>query len=147
MLQIRSLPVQPWHEPAGHAVQLSEEIEPETEVNPAAQSMHVADPRAELAYLPAAHNPHDDRPDSPLVLVPVGQLSQEVPPNGAYVPASQLAHSPLDNGTVPEEHIQALDPGEDTIPVGQSMHTVDPAELEYLPTGHGAYVEAPTKTS
>ena len=121
--------------------------EPRVEVNPASQSIHVADPRAELAYLPAAHKLQDDRSASPLVLVPVGQLSHAVLPKGANVPAEQLVQTPFDEGIVPAEHIQTLDPSGDIIPAGHSKHSMEPAKLEYLPAGQGVYVDAPTRVS
>ncbi len=66
--------------PSGHAVQSSEEKEPGSEANPAAQSIHVADVRIELAYLPPTHGSHNERPEPPFVLVPGGQIAHIVLP-------------------------------------------------------------------
>ncbi len=48
---------------------------------------------------------------------------------------------------MPAVQPQALDPDADMNPLGQSKQSVEPAELEYLPGGHGAYVEAPARTN
>ncbi len=54
-----------------------------------------------------------------------------------YLPVAQLAHAPS-TSPIPAAHPQAVDPDGDTRPLGQSVHVVEPAELEYLPAGHGA---------
>ncbi len=112
---IQGDPVNPFVEvPSRHAVQSAEDVEPGIDENPAAQSAHVADPRAD-AYLPAAQNSHRNCPDCPSVLVPAGHLSHAAPPKIAYLPATQFVHSPFEERTVPAEQMQALYPGSDAI--------------------------------
>jgi hypothetical protein len=86
--------------PSEHAMQSIEEEAPRLDVNPAAQSAHVADPWVS-AYLPAAHISHDDWPDWPTVLVPVEQSMHAALPKREYLPATQFTHSPLDDSMVP----------------------------------------------
>ena len=86
--------------PSAHAVQSADEEEPRWDVNPNGQSMHVAEPAAELAYLPAEHTQAlDPRVES----IPAGQFEQAAEPaelenlpagQGVYVVAPTATSSP-----------------------------------------------------
>jgi hypothetical protein len=117
-------------------------VPPDRVYLPAGQLTHSVEPAA-LAYLPTAQYSQNARPDWPLVERPAGQLWQAASPSSEYEPAAQLAHAPPPpppplTSPVPAAHPQAVDPDGDTRPLGQSVHVVEPAELEYLPAGHGA---------
>jgi hypothetical protein len=76
--------------PSEHAVQSADEEEPRWDVNPNGQSMHVAEPAAELAYLPAEHT---QALDPAVESIPAGHSEHAVAATDLeYLPAGQGAY-------------------------------------------------------